>query len=98
MPLQPSQKKRVTLWVAVGGTMAVIVTLWALQLPSQMARMRTQSQGPVSRWIPSDGPQAEEEKPKTLQEVIAEQREQISDLEDLQRAVDEQEKTSPQPE
>ncbi len=43
-------KKQLALWLAVGGTMAVIVTMWVLLLPMQLSDIRLPSARDLSRW------------------------------------------------
>lgn len=76
---QLHDKKNATLWLAVAGTMAVVVTLWLLQLPSQLERLEQSAASPVSRWGVRERSEAPEEK-KTLGEVIEEQRRELEKM------------------
>lgn len=73
------QRKYVAFWIAVGGTSAVVVALWAMILPTQLQRVRLEAQKDRSRWgVVDDGGGA---KVKTFNELMAEQRTTLDEIE-----------------
>jgi hypothetical protein len=79
--LDEHSRKHLALWIAVGGTMAVIIALWVLILPMQLADMKFSGVGDAARWYTTQvdatgGPQP------TFSEVLAQQR---RDLEEIER-------------
>ncbi len=43
-------RKHLALWLAVGGTMAVIIAMWLMLLPMQLNDTRLPNAGDLSRW------------------------------------------------
>lgn len=79
--LDEHSRKHIALWVAVGGTMAVIVALWVLILPMQLRDLSFTGVRDAARWYTTEveatgGPQP------TFSEVLRQQR---LDLEEIER-------------
>lgn len=79
MPLHEHHRKHIALWVAVGGTMAVIVALWVLILPMQLQDARFAGLRGAARW--SARPAEESDAKATFSDVLAQQRKTLLDLE-----------------
>ena len=79
MALHEHHRKHIALWVAVGGTMAVIVALWVLILPMQLQDSRFAGFRGASRWS-AVAPDESDTQP-TFTEVLSRQREVLLDLE-----------------
>ena len=79
MALHEHHKKHIALWVAVGGTMAVIVALWVLILPMQLQGSRFIGMRGAARWnaAGADDGQAE----SSFVDVLARQRQRLLDIE-----------------
>jgi len=73
------QRKYVAFWVAVGGTSAVVVALWAMIVPTQLRRVRLEAQKDRSRWGVVDD--AGGEKVKSFSELMEEQRAALDEIE-----------------
>ncbi|HTM67670.1 MAG TPA: hypothetical protein VL426_00065 [Candidatus Binatia bacterium] len=79
MPLHEHHRKHIALWVAVGGTMAVIVALWVLILPMQLQDSRFAGFRGAARWSAA---RADEPSSKpTFSEVLSAQRRTLQDIE-----------------
>ncbi|MEY4744436.1 MAG: hypothetical protein RL272_381 [Candidatus Parcubacteria bacterium] len=77
-------KRHLALWIAVGGTMSVIVVLWVLILPMQLQGQRFNGMRDAARWNAARGDGAAEA--PTLAEVLAKQRRQLEAIEKGQQA------------
>ena len=79
MALHEHHRKHIALWVAVGGTMAVIVALWVLILPMQLQDMRVAGFRGAARW----SAQAPEERASaaSFTDVLAQQRRTLLEIE-----------------
>src|SRR5512142_2167974 len=73
-------KRHIALWVAVGGTMAVIVALWVLILPMQLQDMRFAGVRDAARWNAARSADAPESG-TTLDDVLAAQRRKLQAIE-----------------
>lgn len=73
-------RKHVAFWVAVSGTSAIVVALWAMILPTQLRRIRLSAQQDKSRWGVVEDTQAKE-KVKPFAEIMAEQRATLDEIE-----------------
>lgn len=74
-------RKHLAMWVAVGGTMAVIVVLWLLILPMQLSQQRFTGLRDATRWYTAeDGWTATDEQP-SFAEVLEEQRRKLDAIE-----------------
>ena len=74
-------KRHVALWVAVGGTMAVIVALWVLILPMQLSDSRFLGLRDAARWNAA-GSDAGDDPSPTFEEALAQQRRQLRAFEE----------------
>lgn len=72
-------KRHIALWVAVGGTMAVIVALWVLILPMQLSDMRFAGVRDAARWNAARG--ADADSGTSLSDVLATQRRRLEAIE-----------------
>lgn len=72
-------RRHIALWVAVGGTMAVIVALWVLILPMQLSDTRFLGLRDAARWNAANGDDGSTE--PTFQEVLLQQRRQLESYE-----------------
>lgn len=84
--LDDYHKKRLVLWASVGGTMAVIVALWAFVLPHQLAKFSAEAKddSSLSRWISerkADGQEANQ----SFVELLQRQRDRLNAVERNQR-------------
>ncbi|HSD12760.1 MAG TPA: hypothetical protein VLC10_04325 [Patescibacteria group bacterium] len=70
-------KRHIALWVAVGGTMAAIVTLWVLILPLQLRGMHFSGAADAARWNATRG----ETTAASFEDVLAQQRRQLDAIE-----------------
>jgi hypothetical protein len=83
MPLNPNDRKHVVMWAAVGGTMLVIVALWVMILPSQLAQTG-RSEMNFSRWYQARTEDTKSDR-QSFSEVMAEQKAQLDALENSQK-------------
>jgi hypothetical protein len=73
------QHRHLALWIAVGGTAAAVVALWALILPTQIRRVRLEGERDRSRWtvLGEDGQSVQ----KSFSDIMAEQRARLDEIE-----------------
>jgi len=78
--MHQEHRKHIALWVAVGGTMAVIVALWVLILPMQLQDSRFLGMRGAARW---NGVHVEEggNNGPSFGDVLAKQRRRLLDIE-----------------
>lgn len=81
MPEPREHHRHIALWIAVGGTVAAVVALWALILPTQMRQIRLVSDKDRSRWSVVASDEGERMKAKPLGDILQEQRAKLDELE-----------------
>lgn len=74
-------RKHLAMWIAVGGTMAVIVVLWLLILPMQLREQRFTGLRGATRWYTAEDGWTETAPQQSLTEVLAEQRRRLDAIE-----------------
>jgi hypothetical protein len=80
--LHHDDRKLIALWLAVGGTMAVIVALWILILPSQLAQDGRINLN-VSQWYAARQNDVRPQQ-KSFSQVMAEQEAQLNAMDQSQ--------------
>ena len=87
--LDDYQKKRLALWASVGGTMAVIVALWAFVLPQQLGKLASHSgDGSLTRWMSVRQSAVDPgEQSQTFSEMLQKQRDRLNAVAQNQRDV-----------
>lgn len=81
--LRAYRRKHVALWTAVGGTMALIVTLWAILIPTQFELGRSSASRKADRWYSME---SNEERQKSFSEALDTIGERIDGIEADERA------------
>lgn len=76
-----AHRKHFAMWIAVGGTMAVIVVLWLLILPMQLSTQRFTGLRDATRWYTAEEGWAATEAQPSLAEVLEEQRRRLDAIE-----------------
>lgn len=80
--LRHHRRKHLALWIAVGGIMALVVTLWALLLPTQFELGRSSVAKDSDRWYAL---QKEDQKRKSFHEALDDIGERLGEIESEQR-------------
>lgn len=80
--LRHHRRKHLALWTAVGGTMALVVTLWAVLLPTQFELGRSSAAKDSDRWYAL---QKEDQKRKSFHEALDDIGERLGEIESEQR-------------
>lgn len=74
-------KKHFAMWIAVGGTMAVIVVLWLLILPMQLREQRFTGLRGATRWYTAEEGWAANAEQPSFAEILEQQRKRLDAIE-----------------